>query len=155
MPRVWDCCGVTLALVRECGAMVQSQLGHAGQLVPIHRSRVSETMCEKTYAIRVEWDRDHESHVCHEMRTETDPETVDMRREELANLEDGIWGAYGVVLVSVCSCCDAETVDYGHALWGCVVDWSCDLIGTYPRPEGIQDAHLREVARDILSEVGA
>lgn len=108
-----------------------------------------------TYAIRVEWDRDHAAHVASDLERATDAEERDMRREELENLEDGTWGAYGVVLVRVCGCCHAETVDYGHALWGCVVDWDCGLTGTYADPAGIQDAHLREVARDILSEVSA
>lgn len=108
-----------------------------------------------TYAVRIEWDRDHAAHVAHDLETETDAETLAIRREELENLEDGTWGAYGVVLVRVCGCCHAETVDYGHALWGCVVDWDCDYVGTYSDPAAITDAHLREVARDIIGEVSA
>lgn len=108
-----------------------------------------------TYAVRVEWDHDHAAHVAAELRAATDPDETAMRREELDNLEDGTWGAYGVVLVRVCGCCHAETVDYGHALWGCVVEWDCEYVGTYDNPAAIRDPHLREVAAELITEVGA
>lgn len=74
--------------------------------------------------------------------------------ETQANLDDGTWGAYGVVVVTTCGHCGNTERDYSRALWGVVVESTtlADAGAVWDLVE-IGDAYLREVAADLLAGV--
>jgi hypothetical protein len=78
----------------------------------------------------------------------------ELERETARKLDDGTWTAYGVVVVRMCDAGDWHE-DYGHALWGVVVETTTldGCVVTDPREIG--DDHLREIAGEMLTAARA
>lgn len=104
-----------------------------------------------TYKVVIEHDDNHRDYVLYDLERETDPGTLDMRREELENLDNGTWTAYAVSVNELCDCCGQVARHRVAGLSGCVVASDSEA-GTYDSQAGIADDYLREVAGGLLME---
>jgi hypothetical protein len=73
----------------------------------------------------------------------------EIEAEEIKKIRSGEWRAYGVGLLRKSTAGYFEP-DYGTFLWGCVTDAGYD--GAYADASEIQNAHLRGIAEEQVSE---
>ena len=75
----------------------------------------------------------------------------ELREETRANLDGGVWEAYGLIVVE--AHCDKPHCPHDKelgSLWGIVTD--SGLERSYATVASIPDAHMREVAEEIIKE---